>query len=227
VHSNDPANPKINLGIRAEIVRKVTWEPDSLKLFLDKENAGCPEITISSLDGQPFSITGFKATGDYVTADYDPSLKATKHVIEPKVNAERLRENLKGRISVNTTHPEGDTVTILFNVVPEYKITPPMVIIFNAQPDKSMARKIVLVNNYGKNFEIESVSSKDSGLAVEVLRKTSVRNGYHLEIAVTVPRAAGKAKFTSEFSINLADGEKLPVKCHAYYPRSAPRSQIR
>jgi hypothetical protein len=227
VHSNDPTNPKTNLGIRAEIVRRVTWEPERLRLFLDKENAGCPEITVSSLDDQPFSITGFKSTGDYVTADCDPSLKATKHIIEPKVDAERLQENLKGRISINTTHPEGNAVTILFNVVPEYKITPPMVIIFNAQPDKSMTRKIVLVNNYGKDFEIDSVSSKGNGAAIEVLRKTRVRNGYHLEIAVTVPRAAGKAKFTSEFSINLADGEKLPVKCHAYYPRSAPRSQIR
>ena len=227
VHGNDMASPKTYLAIQAKIVRKVTWEPNRLRLFLDKENAGCPKVTISSLDDQPFSITGFKSTGDYVTADYDPSAKVTKHVIEPKVNTEKLRTNLKGRININTTHPEGNIVTILFDVVPEYKISPPLIIVFNAEPGKTMARKIVLVNNYAKDFEIESVSSKDNTIAVEVLRKTRVSNGYQLEIGMKVPAAAGKMKFTGEFSINIEGGEKLAVKYHVYYPRSTPKSKIR
>ncbi|KPK39133.1 MAG: hypothetical protein AMJ65_11985 [Phycisphaerae bacterium SG8_4] len=227
VHSNDMISPKTYLAIQAKIVRRVTWEPNRLRLFLDKENAGCPKVTITSIDDQPFSITGFKSTGDYVTAGYDPSVKLTKHVIEPKVNAEKLRTNLKGQININTTHPEGSTITILFDVVPEYKVTPPVIIVFNAEPGKTMARKIVLVNNYGRDFEIESVSSKDNTVAIEVLKKTRVSNGYHLEVGVTVPAAAGKAKFTGEFSINLAGGEKLPVKCHVYYPRTAPKSETR
>jgi len=227
VHSNDAASPATNLAIQAKIVLRVTWEPKRLRLFLDKENAGCPEVTIRSLDDQPFSITEFKSTGDYMTADFDPSVKVTKHVIEPKVNMEKLKKNLKGRININTTHPEGKAVTILFDVVPEYTITPPLIIVFNAEPGKSMTKKIVLLNNYGKDFEIESVSSKDNTVAIEVLGKTKIRNGYQLEVGMTVPAAAGKTKFTGEFSVNIEGGEKLPIKCHVYYSRSTPKSEIR
>lgn len=101
VHSNDAASPTTNLAIQAKVVLKVTWEPKRLRLYLDKENAGGPKVTISSLDNQPFSIGGFKSTGDCMTADFDPSAKVTKHVIEPKVKMEKLQKNLKGRININ------------------------------------------------------------------------------------------------------------------------------
>jgi len=227
VHSNDKASPATTLSIWAKTVLRVTWEPKRLRLSPIEENAGCPKVTISSLDNQPFSITGFKSTGDCVTADFDPSVKVTKHVIEPKVNMRKLQKNLKGRISINMTHPEGNAATILFDVVPEYTITPPLIMIFNAEPGKSMTRKIVLLNNYGKDFEIESVSSKNNTVAFEVLGKTRIHNGYQLEVEITVPAAAGKMKFTDEFSVNIKGGEKLPIECNGYYPRNTPKPEIR
>ena len=119
IHSNDPRAPQTTLSIMAKVVLQIDWEPKSLKLFLNKENAGCPNITVTSLDGQPFSILQFKSTADCITADYDSSVKATKFVLEPKVNLEAMPKNLKGRININLTHPDGKNVMIYFSVLPE------------------------------------------------------------------------------------------------------------
>jgi hypothetical protein len=224
VHSNDPSNPVTSVTIQAKAVPKVVWTPKRLRLSLDQENAGCPKVKISSLDNQPFSIIGFKATNSCMTADFDPSARATKHVIEPKVDIEKLEKNLRGRIEIGTTHPDGKAATISFDVVPEYSVAPPLIMVFNAEPEKSLMKEITVTNNYGKDFEIESVSSKKNTVAVEVVEKSRVHNGYQLKVEITVPSADGRIKFADELSVYLEDGKELPLKCNGYYRRNAPKS---
>jgi hypothetical protein len=227
IHSNDRINPITTLNIHAKIVLKITWEPRRLRLSPTEVNAGCSKLTISSLDDRPFSITQFQSTGGCLTADIDPSVSATRHIIDLKVDIERLQKNPEGRINISTTHPEGGDATIFFEVLPEYTMEPPSILIFNAESGSSVVAKLVLLNNYGHDFEIESVSSMNSTVAVNVLRKTKIRNGYRLEVEMTVPPNTGKGKFTDEFSINLKSGRKLLVKCNGYYKRNTPRSQTR
>jgi len=219
VHSNDPNTPSTNLTIKAKVVLQIAWEPKRLKLFLDEENAGCSNITISSIDNQPFSITGFKSTGDCITADYDPSVKATKYVLEPKVDIEKLQKNLKGRINVSLDHQKGNVAILLFSVLPKYTVNPPLLIIFNAEPDKPIIRKISVLNNYGKDFEIESVSSKNGIVAMKLLEQKKIRNGYQLDIEITPPADEGQPRFTGEFYLNIKGGESLSIKCNGYYSK--------
>jgi hypothetical protein len=223
VHSNDPNAPTTNLTIKAKVVLQVAWEPKRLKLFLDEENAGCSNITISSIDNQPFSITGFKSIGDCITADYDPSVKATKYVFEPKVDIEKLQKNLKGSINISLDHPKGNAAIILFSVLPKYTINPPLLIIFNAEPNKPIVRKISVLNNYGKDFEIESVSSKNDIVAMKLLEQKKLRNGYQLDVEITPPAAEGKPRFTDEFSLNIKGGESLSIRCNGYYSKRKPK----
>ena len=223
VHSNDPNAPAANLTIKAKVMLQVAWEPKRLNLFLDEENAGCLKITISSLDNQPFSITGFKSVGDSITADYDPSVKATKYVLEPKVDIEKLQKSLKGRIDISLDHPKGKAAIILFSVLPKYTVNPPLLIIFNAEPNKPIVRKVSVLNNYGKDFEIESVSSKNDIVAMKLLEQKKLRNGYQLDVEITPPAADGKPRFTDEFSLNIKGGEKLSIKCNGYYSKRKPK----
>lgn len=228
-YSNDPNNPAVNLTITAKVVVKVAWEPKRLKLFLDEENAGCPEITINSIDGRPFSITEFKSTGDCITADFDPSKEATKFVLEPKIDAEKLKENLRGRIYISMNHPQGKNATIVYSVVPKYTVNPPLLIIFDAVPNKPIVRKISVLNNYDKDFEIESLTSKNNIVAIEVLDQKKISNenqlGYQLEVAITPPADEGKAKFTDQLSLNIKDGEELPIRCNGYYTKRKAEAQ--
>jgi hypothetical protein len=223
VHTNDPTASTVTLTIKAETALKVACEPERLKLFLDEENAGCPEITITSLDDKPFSITGFKSTTDSVAVDYEPSVEATKFVFQPRVNMEKLQKNLKGRIDFTMTHPEGKMAMVLFDVLPKYTVTPPLLIVFEAQPLEPMVRKITVLNNYQKDFEIESVSSKGNTIAVKILEAKKINNGYQLDVELIPPEAKDKIRFTDVLSINIKGGEKLAITCNGYYERKKPK----
>ncbi len=227
VHSNDKANPATKLKIKAKVVLKVTWEPKSLSLVLDEENAGCENITIKCIDDRPFSITSFKSTGDCITADFDPSVKATEFVLKPKVRMEKLSNNQKGRITIGLTHPDGNAAIVLFRVLPKYKINPPLLIVFNAEPGKPIVRKISVLNNYDQDFGIRSLASKTGTVGIKVLSKRKISDGYQLEIELTPPEYEGKMKFMDMFYLNLEDGEKLPIRCSGYYKKTKPSTTIK
>jgi hypothetical protein len=208
--------------IKRKIVEKVVCEPNRLKLLLDKENAGCPTITLRSLDGQPFSIRGIGSPLGFITARCDPYVKATEFVLEPTVYKEKLKIP-KGRFSIYLNHPDGTFVSVPFEVLPEYTINPPLLIVFNAEPNKPVVKKISVNNNYSRDFEIESVSSNKNVVGIRILGQVKFKNGYQIDLEVKPPAAEGKAMFTDLFSVNIKGGEKLPIQCNGYYSKENPK----
>ena len=218
MYSNDKNNPKVGLTIKAKIVLKIDYEPKKLNLLLRDENAGCPEITIRSLDNQPFAIKGFKSTANSITIDYDSSVKAMEFVLQPKVNMERLKKSLDGRIEISLTHPEVDTITIPFKSLPEFKISPPSLIIFKAEPQKPVIKEVWILNNYEEDFEVESLSSKKN--IIRVLSQEKVGSRYKFKLEIMPPAAEGKVRiFTDVFFVNIKGGEKLEIACRGFYSR--------
>lgn len=216
VHSNDKENPEVELTIKATIVAKVAWEPESFKLLFRGENTTCPKITVSSLDNQPFSITAFKSSLNCITADVDPSAKATKFVLEPKVDAEKLRENLRGYIHIILTHPECKMVSIPFDVLPRFTITPPQIIVLNAEPKEPIKRSVWIHSIYGQDFEIESVSSQNN--FIKALSQNKVGNDYQFELEITPPDVEGERQiFTDVFYVNIKEGERIEIPCYGFY----------
>jgi len=218
VTSNDSARPQVAVVIKANIVPKIDWEPRRLKFSPKDANAPCPQITVKSYDNQPFSITGFKSTGDCITADYDASVQATEFVLQPKVDYGKLQKDLKGHISISLTHPERDNVIVTFDVLAKFTVSPPTLVVFNAKPDSPLVRKVWIINNLGEDFEIESVSSENN--TVKVLAQKKVRNGYQLDVEIAPPVAQeGQKLFTDVLSVNVKDDEKLVVSCRGFYFR--------
>ena len=218
VLSNDKVNPRAPLTIRAKIVPKISFEPQrGLRFLLKDEQLECPAITITSLDGKAFSIKDYKSTGDCITVDFDPNEQATKFVLQPKIDMEKLQRNLSGVINISLTHPEGDTVTIPFTALPRFQITPPQLIAFNAEPGQPIIRKIWILNNYKEKFEIESTSSENG--IIKVQSQDPVDNGYQFILEIIPPNNEGETNFTDVFHVNIKDGEKLEVTCRGFYLR--------
>jgi len=208
--------------VKRKVVEKVVCEPNRLKLVLDKENAGCPTITLRSLDGQPFSIKAMGSPAGFITAMYDPEVKATEFVLEPKVHPEKLIHH-KGRLTIYLNHPDGTFVYVPFEVLPEYTINPPLLIVFNAEPNKPVVKKISVNSNYGRDFEIESVSSNKNVVGIRILGQVKFKNGYQIDLEITPPVAEGKEMFTDLFSVNIKGGEKLPIQFNGYYSKEIPK----
>jgi len=223
VYSDDKKNSEVELVIKANIVEKISYLPKNIDFVLNKENAGCPEITISSLDGEPFSIKGFevrwnsKSAEGGITADYDPSVESTTFVLKPKVNIEELEKGTRGYIEIALTHPEGEAVTIPFSLLPRFKTTPQSLIVYKAEAEKSVTKEVWVLSNYDEDFEVESTSTEKG--AIKVLSSEKIDHRYKFELEVTPPavQEGQKKFFTDQFFINIKGGEKLKITCRLFY----------
>ena len=226
VSSNDNANPKIQLTVKANASLKVDYEPRTLNLSLKNENAACPQITIKNLDNQPFALKSFKSTNDTITADYNESEKKTIFVLQPKVDMAKLHKTTSGRIDIALTHPTVDKITIPFTVLQEFDISPAKIIILKAEPEKPLTREIWVISNYNEDFEIESVSTQSN--IIKVLTREKIGNRYKFELEITPPLPeANQRVFKDTLFVNIKGGQKLELPCTGFYLKTPAKSQGR
>lgn len=223
VYSNDKTNSKVKLTVKATVVYKVEYEPKKLELMLNRENAGCPEITLRSIDKKPFAISGFKSGGNCITADYDSSVKKQEFVLHPKVNIRMLQEAKNGQIEISLTHPECKKVTISYAVVPRFRVKPRSITIYKAKPQEAAVKEINVINNYNEAFEVGSTSSEKG--FIKVLSQEMIDNRCKLKLEI-MPPAAGKRKrvFSDTFFVYIKGGEKLKIACRGFYVKEREES---
>ena len=186
--------------------------------MLMKENAGCPPITIKSVDNKPFSVTGFQATGECLTADIDSSVEATQFVIEPKADMEKLEKSRNGRININLAFLDPDesteTITIYFNALKRFSTSPAMLLLLYDEPGEPVKKTLFITDNHGEQFEVESASSKEG--YISILNQEKVGKRYKYELQISTPGEDIK-RFKDTFTVNLKGGETLDVPCQGYY----------
>jgi len=226
MNTNDPDQPVANLTIKANVVYRIEHYPNRLNLFPKKENAGCGPITLRSTDGKPFSISGFRATANTLTAAFDPNVKATEFVLQPKADAERLTRNPTGQISINLTHPECANVLIPYDVLAEFAVTPAQLTLFNVKASEPIQRELWILSNYDEDFDIESILSQRGAMKVVDTKKVPgvARDGgktgarYQVRIEITPPVMDDKRSILSDvLEIKLKSGETLTVQCRGFY----------
>jgi hypothetical protein len=220
IPSNDKKTPTVVLTITAKIAKKVEYKPRRLNLLLKGENAGCPEITLTSIDKQPFAITNFKSTGNSITADYDTLVKATKFVLKPKIDFEKIQKGPRGQVEISLTHPGCKSVRIIFETMAEFKTEPRVVYVRDAEKQKAVIKKFTVLSNYNEDFEIESTSSKKG--FVKVLTQKKIVLGYEFELQITPPASGSNSRvFTDVFTVKLKGGQQLQATCYGIYSKKS------
>jgi hypothetical protein len=231
LETNVPGQKVITLTIKATIVQRVEHQPKRLRLFYKQENAGCGDITLKSLDGRPFSVTGFRATAASMTADFDPEAKAAEVIVRPKVDLEKLKRNPRGEIRISLTHPECRTIRILYDMVPEYTVSPPQLMLFNLKPGEPVKREVWILSNYADDFEIESVESEKGTARLVESKKVkgaaaAPRPGggaqpgarYQLWVEITPPTLEGENNVMSDvLKVQIQGGDTLSIQCRGFY----------
>lgn len=224
VHTNDWRNPRVALSVKARIISKVSFEPQTLKLSLVARNGGCSPIVLTSVDDQPFSITHFVSTGHCITANINPSEKATRFVLYPIVDVNKLEQILNGRIEIGLAHPECKQVSISVNARPRFRVSPPSIVVRDAEAQLPAIRKVNIYSNYNENFELESALSKKD--IVKVLNHKKIKNGYELELEVTPPSTRSRT-FSESFSLKLKGGKGIEIPCSGSYAQESLESRNR
>lgn len=222
VHSNDKENPQVRLTITAKIVPRVAYEPKQLDLLLNGNAEACPPITLRSLDGTAFSVTGVLSTGNCITAEFDPSVKATEFTIRPTPDMEKLQRLPAGYLVLTLTHPECKHLRIKYQTRSGFQFVPALLLLFNTEPNIPVQRDVWLSNNYGEDFEIASFSSERN--LVDVIEKKKVapkdEEGarYRLRLSIMPPiRVGEKGIFTDTLSVHLTNGQTPKLNCRGFY----------
>jgi len=228
VFSNDKKNPRVELTIKANIVPKVSCQPRKLSLSLKKENAGCGQIILKSIDNKPFSIKKVQSIPECITIDFDPKVKATRFVLNPKVDIAKLREHLRGQISIQLTHPQCKVVNIGFEALPEFSANPSTLVVFKAEPEKPIKRELWILNNYGDKFEIQSTRSQKD--IIKVVNTEEFGNRYRLDLEIIPPLPTGKSRlFKDVLFVKIKPTQTNPsesqsriikINCHGVYHKN-------
>jgi len=218
VTSNDKTRPRVGLTLKGKTVLPVRHTPTSMKLLLNEKNAKCPNITLTCVDNQPFAIKSFTATAGCMSAVFDPNVKQTKFVIEPKVDLTKLERALSGNITIGLTHPKCRSVSIHYSVMPRFNLNPSSLLVQNVEPGQTTNRIVWVVNNYKEDFEIESLTSKAG--YIKVLSKEKLGTRYKLELQITPPAPEPNEKlrvFKDSLVIKIKGGKELTVYCRGFY----------
>lgn len=221
VPSNDPNNRTIDLTVKSVTVIKVEVTPRVLNLAFDKPNAGCRQLALTSLDGQEFSIKQFTSPENCITADIDPGAIATRFVLKPKIDIEKLKLTPRGPIKIQITHPDVNEVVVSYFTLAEFEAKPRIVTIEDAHPGKIVKEQILLISNYGREPKIESISSKEGHL--KVVNRQKLETGLQLDIEITPPP---RGKMVVEYDwlyIKMQDGPEVRVPFNIWYFREDRR----
>ena len=187
-------------------------------LALDKNAAQVPAITIKSLDGKPFAIKSFSCTQNVITAQFDPAYEAAEIVLQPVIDYEKLKNNLRGVIKINITHPLSGQVNVTYNAKAEFEVLSPRIILQNAEPGQVIKKTVWIKSNYGKKVETESITVEKGH--IEILSQENNGNDVKIEVQVTVPSKAGNSRYFSDtMNIKLKTGQDFKIRCNGFYKR--------
>jgi hypothetical protein len=215
VVSNDKKKPEFELIFRAITVPKVKVQPENFQLSLRAENAGMTDLTLTSSDGQPFSIRSVSSPGGAITAAFDPNAKATSFVLKPRVDVEKLRANLSGAVTIELTHPSCATVMTNYTTKADYETQPAIFYMQKAKVGRTESKELWVISNYDQSFEIESITSEKGSMKAAAQEKMG--NKYRLTVEITPPAPAQAVRFfLDNLIIKIKNGPTLKVRCNVW-----------
>lgn len=216
--SNDKSNPSAELTIKGRIeLQVVTIPEDRINLFLNQENGGAVPITVKSKDGKAFAIKSFSSSHNTISAKFDPNEEKTEFVITPVVDLDKLKANLTGSIQIGVSHSDTRVVNLSYSALPMYAVSPPRMIVQDAEPGKHVDRELLIMNNYNQKVEIESITSMNG--CMEVTKKDVHGSSARLMVRITVPPQEGQYRryLSDRLTIKMKDGEEASVTCTGWY----------
>jgi hypothetical protein len=215
--TDDPAAPRAQLELKADVTVKVSVEPDAVDLRLDQENAGMPELTVKSLDGQAFSIKSITVANKTISVPFDMNEKATQFALKPEVDMQKLEQFTTGVVQILTDHPQGGQLLVRYTAKPTYEVSNPRYILQNIEPGQTILRENLIRSNYDNVAEIESVTSRNGYMGIESQEQEGNHVKFMIKITPPAESASERRYISDELTITLKDGHKLVIRCSGWF----------
>ncbi|TFG49125.1 MAG: hypothetical protein E4H40_03495 [Candidatus Brocadiia bacterium] len=193
-------------------------QPKEIELLPLAENAGMPPIYIRTVLGEPFAIKEITSTCGCIKADFDGNNLNPEFVIQSRVDVSMLKEGQGGEIKIRTDYDRWPYMVLYYKVLGKFHTEPETVLFSDARDGVPVTVEATVINNYGKDFEIESIRSVKG--YTEVLKKEKVPKGWRLELKITPPPIKNSLSFSDIINVNVKDSETVIVYCLGHYARA-------
>jgi hypothetical protein len=214
VFSNDPANPQVNLVIKAEVRSFVEVLPRNLiRLNVLQGEPATEKVTLSSADGTDFKVTGVDTGGGPYEVTYRelpekeriPERKGSQWEVSVTVPANAPEGLLNHKLIVKTTAPKAAEVTLQTSgmVRPIVQVIPGEINFGTLSSDAPVGRNVILINNrQGTQLELPKLEIDNSQFSYEVI---PLQAGQRYQVAVTM--AAGTPKGVQKATLKITTND--------------------
>ncbi len=226
VFCNDPANPQVNLVIKADVRSFVEVLPRPLIIFrsvLQGESA-TEKVTLASADGSDFKVESATASGgpyklavrELPEKERVADRKGSQYELTVTVPADAPEGMLNHKIIVKTTSPKAPEVTINVTgaVRPVVQVIPAEVNFGTVDGTALVGRNVLIINNrQGAELQLSDVKVDNPNFTTEV---TPLQAGQRFQVAVSmkagVPKGPQKATVKIATSDPLRKSLEIPVQ---------------
>ncbi len=219
VFTNDPANPRLELTIRAKVEPYITVKPGYARYITvqGETKQGSIVQTLWSPDETPLEVTGVDSPWPFLAVTYReataeerlPTAKGKQWRVERKLSNDAEVGPLSDYVKVHTTHPKQKLVQIPVSgfVRPVMAVTPP-VADFGAFELKEPLSKALNVRNFATEpIRITALEPSLKGIEAKV---EPLEDGREYQVRLVLNPELGKGPFNGKLTIRT-DSPKVPA----------------
>lgn len=219
VYTNDPANPQIELTVRAKVDPYIAVKPGYARYNLVRNEAkeGTIVQTLWAPDGSPMDIVKVDSPFPFLTVSFreaqegerQPDVKVKQWRVEMLMSNDAPVGPLTGYVMVHTNHPKQKLVEIPVSgfVRPVMAVTPPKAD-FGKLEIKEPVRKSLDVRNFATE-PIKVIGVDTSGQGIEA-KLDPLEEGRDYAVRVILNPSMPKGPFHGKLIIRT-DSPKTPV----------------
>jgi hypothetical protein len=228
VLSNDPANPRLTLTIKADVQPQVQMSPGFARFnFVQSQESVTVKQVLWTDNFEGFQVTGVRSPYKFVTAAFRkaeaaelrtdlPAPNANQWIVESTILPDAEMGALRDFLVVSTNHPRQKELRIpVTGFVRPILSVSPYVADFGAVEVSAGAKDLsLIVTNFGKDpVEITKVTTGVAGVEATV-RPLEAGKRFEIKLALTPGMAKGKVDSTLkiETSSPLKPTLDVPLK---------------
>lgn len=227
VFTNDPANPKLELVIKADVKPFLSVSPGYARFnYVQGENVGALRQVIWAPDNRDFKVLDVKSPYDYVSVKLREATAEERNagstgrqwVIEVAIDPKAPVGALRDFVEATTDHPQQKVLKIPVSgfVRPRQFVTPEKVDFGQLETSAlPVSTTLALTSFITKDIEVTKIETGLPGLTAEVENMTNQpghRFQVHLKLGPTMPKGAFEGVVKVHVSDTLNPVVEVPVK---------------